>query len=191
MRLIPSRLGKEGRESIVRLALDLDHYHNPITHTHSQVPLYDSTTGVKCVVLSGIYLRSQVQPPLPASCCALRDISIQPIILPLQELLLDQPIDIPLDPTDLQRAPIPRRLDRLRHQLCMANPLPRLQDAHNSRLRFVVAVRGNALVGFFVLSSGFFELHCVDLDAVFWVREGGVEREGVGGSDFAAFGVLG
>ena len=52
-------------------------------------------------------------------------------------------------------------------------------------------VRGDALVGFLVLGGGFFELDGVDFDAVFGVAEGGVEREGVGGRDFAALGVFG
>ena len=73
----------------------------------------------------------------------------------------------------------------------MADPLARFQDAHNSRLGLVVAVCGDALVGFLVLGGGFFELDGVDFDAVFGVAEGGVEREGVGGRDFAALGVFG
>jgi hypothetical protein len=72
----------------------------------------------------------------------------------------------------------------------VANPLAGFQDAHNGRLGLVVAVCGDALVGFLVLGGGLFELDCVDLDAVFGVAEGGVEREGVGGGDFAPFGVF-
>lgn len=73
----------------------------------------------------------------------------------------------------------------------MTNSLPRLQDAHDSRLGFVVAVCGDALVSFFVFGGGFFELDGVDFDAVFGVGEAGVEGEGVGRVDVAAFGVLG
>lgn len=72
----------------------------------------------------------------------------------------------------------------------MANALPRLQDAHNSSLGFVVPVSSDALVSFLVFGSGFFELDGVDFDAVFGVAEGGVQRECVGGVDVAAFGVL-
>ncbi len=73
----------------------------------------------------------------------------------------------------------------------MANPLARLEDAHNSRLGLVIAVCGDTLVGFLIFGGGLFELDCVNLDAVFGVAEGGVEREGVGGGDFAPFGVFG
>jgi hypothetical protein len=73
----------------------------------------------------------------------------------------------------------------------VTNPLARLEYAHNSRLSLVVAVCGDALVGFLVLGGGFFELDGVDFDAVFDVAEGCVEREGVGRGDFAPFGVFG
>lgn len=121
----------------------------------------------------------------------LRDISIQPIVLPLQKLLLDQSVDIPLDPTDLQRAPVPRRFNRLGHQLRMADALPGLQDAHNSGLGLVVAVGGDALVGLLVLGGRLFELDRVDFDAVLGVGEARVEGEGVGWGDFARAGVFG
>jgi hypothetical protein len=121
----------------------------------------------------------------------LRNISIQPIILALQKFLLNQPVNISLDARDLQRAPIARSLDRLGDQLGVADPLARLQDAHNGCLGLVVAVCGDALMGLFVLGGGLFELHRVDLDAVFGVAEGGVEGECVGVVDVAALGVLG
>lgn len=139
--------------------------------------------------ISSLYIvtaSQQSHPTHPSS-----NISIQPIVLPLQKLLLNQPIDVPLNPADLQRAPVSGRLDCLRDQLRVADALPRLQDADNGRLGLVVAVGGDALVGFLVLGGRLFELHRVDLDAVFGVAEGGVEGEGVGGGDVAAFGVLG
>ena len=43
----------------------------------------------------------------------------------------------------------------------------------------------------FILLFRLFELDRVDLDAVFGVAEGRVEREGVGRGDFAAFGMFG
>jgi len=43
----------------------------------------------------------------------------------------------------------------------------------------------------FILLFRLFQLDRVDLDAVFGVAEGAVEREGVGGGDVAAFGVFG
>ena len=131
-------------------------------------------------------------PPSPHSPLPpLRNISIQPILLPLQKLLLNQPINIPLNPANLQRAPIPRRFNRLAHQLRMTNPLPSLQNPHNRRLGFVVTVSGDALVGFLVFLRRLFELDGVDLDAVFGVVEGAVEGEGVGRVDVSTLGVLG
>lgn len=41
-----------------------------------------------------------------------------------------------------------------------------------------------------VLLFGLFELHLIDFDAVFRMREGGVQGEGVGVVDFAAFGMF-
>lgn len=73
----------------------------------------------------------------------------------------------------------------------MAYSLPSLQDAHNRRLSFIVAVRGDALVCLLVLFLGLLELHCVDLDAVFRVSEVGVERESIGGVNLSAFGMFG
>ena len=121
----------------------------------------------------------------------LRNISIQPIILPLQKLLLNQPINVPLDPTNLQCPPIPSRLDSLTHQLSMTDPLACLQDPDNSSLGFVVAVGSDAFVRLLVLGCCFLELDGVDLDAVFGVCKGSVERERVGFVDLSAFGVFG
>jgi hypothetical protein len=73
----------------------------------------------------------------------------------------------------------------------MTNPFPRFQNPHNRRLGFVIPVRGDTFVSFFILGLRFFELNGVDFDAVFWVSEGCVERECVGGVDFAAFGMFG
>jgi hypothetical protein len=67
----------------------------------------------------------------------------------------------------------------------MTNPFSRLHNPYNSRLSLVIAVGGDALVGLFVLGRRLFELYSVDFDAVFGVREGGIECEGVGGADFA------
>jgi len=73
----------------------------------------------------------------------------------------------------------------------VADSLARLENTHNGGLRFVVAVCGDTLVGFLVLGRCLLELYCVDLDAVFGVVEGTVEGEGIGGIDFAAFGMFG
>jgi hypothetical protein len=121
----------------------------------------------------------------------LRNICIHSIILSLQELLLNQPINIPLDPRHIQRAPTPRHANSFRHQLTMRNPLARLQYAHNSRLGLVVPVGSDAFVRFLIFGDGLFELDLVDLNAVLGVGKGGVEGESVSGINVAAFGVFG
>jgi hypothetical protein len=131
---------------------------------------------------------------LPASHMpVLRNVSIPAgiVVFPLQELLLDQPVNVLLDATDLQRAATPRCLNRLRNQLRMTNALPRLEDAHNSSLGFVVTIGSNTLVRFLVLFLGLLELHRVDLDAVLRVCEGCIKGEGIGGVDVSALGVFG
>jgi hypothetical protein len=123
----------------------------------------------------------------------LGNISIPPriIVLSLQKLLLNQTIDILLDARYFQRTPSPCRFDGLSHQFRMTDSLPRLQDSNNGGLRLVVAVGSDALVRFLVLRRCFFELHCVDFDAVFGVGERCVQSERVCGVDFSGFGVLG
>jgi len=73
----------------------------------------------------------------------------------------------------------------------MTNALPLLHDPHNRRLRLKLPVRRHAHMRLFILLFRLFQLDRVDLDAVFGVAEGAVEREGVGGGDVAAFGVFG
>lgn len=73
----------------------------------------------------------------------------------------------------------------------MPNNLPRLHDPHNRRLALKIPILRDADVSFFVLFFGFFQLHLVDLDAVFGVLEQAVDCEGVGGGDIAAAGVFG
>lgn len=121
----------------------------------------------------------------------LRNIRVLPIILPLHIILLDQPINIPLDIRYTQDAPTDRSLDDLADELRMTDGLPALHDAHDRRLRLEVAVFRHTHVRFFVFFFGFFELYLVDLDAVFGVGEVRVEGEGVGGRDVFAFGVFG
>lgn len=101
----------------------------------------------------------------------LSNISIQAVILALQELLLDQAINVTLDAADFQRAPVLRGLDRLANQFRMADPLPRLEDPDDCGLGFVVAVSSDTFVGFLVFLRRFFELHGVDLDSVLGVGE--------------------
>jgi len=45
-------------------------------------------------------------------------------------------------------------------------------------------------MGFFVFFAGFLELDLVDFDAVFGVREVGVQGEGVSGGYVAGFGMF-
>jgi hypothetical protein len=121
----------------------------------------------------------------------LRNISILPILLPLHIILLDQPVDIPLDIRHRQHAPAHRRLDNLTHELLVSDRLAGFHDPHNRGLGFEVAVLGHAHVRLFVLFLGLFELDLVDFDAVFGVREVRVEGEGVGGRDVFGSGVFG
>jgi hypothetical protein len=123
----------------------------------------------------------------------LRNITIHvlPLLIPLHIILLDQPINIPLDIRHRQHSSTHRGLDNLTHQFRMPNRLATLHDPHNRRLGLEIPVFGNTHVSFFVFFFGFFELDLVDFDAVFGVREVGVEGEGVGGRDFFAFGVFG
>jgi hypothetical protein len=120
---------------------------------------------------------------LPASHMpVLRNVSIPAgiVVFPLPDLLLDQPVNA-----------TPRCLNRLRNQLRMTNALPRLEDAHNSSLGFVVTIGSNTLVRFLVLFLGLLELHRVDLDAVLRVCEGCIKGESIGGVDVSALGVFG
>ena len=121
----------------------------------------------------------------------LRNVRVTSIFLPFQKLLLDQPIDVPLDARHLERPAVLGRLDGLGNELRMRNVLAGLEDAHDGGLGLVVAVRGHALMGLLVFGGRFFELHRVDFDAVLRVCEVRVEGEGVGGVDVTAFGVLG
>ena len=73
----------------------------------------------------------------------------------------------------------------------MRNRLSSLHNPYNRRLGFELPVRRDALVGLFVLGFSLAGLDLVYFDAVFWVREGGVDGEGVGGVDVFAFGVFG
>jgi hypothetical protein len=127
----------------------------------------------------------------PSKDHTLRNISILPIIIPLHIILLNQPINIPLNIRHPQHAPTNRRLNNLTHKLRMANRLPALHDAHDRRLRLEIAIFRHTHVRFFVFFFGFFELDLVDLDAIFGVGEVWVEGEGVGGGDVFAFGVFG
>lgn len=73
----------------------------------------------------------------------------------------------------------------------MRNPFPRLENPHNSSLGLVVAVGSDALVCFFILGGGLFELDRVDFNAIFWIGEVRVEGECVGWVDIPALGVFG
>ena len=72
----------------------------------------------------------------------------------------------------------------------MTDSLLGLEDPHNSRLAFEVAVFRDPDVRLLVFFLGLLELHLVDLDAEFRVVEAGVDGEGVCVVDLFAFGVL-
>ena len=73
----------------------------------------------------------------------------------------------------------------------MANPLSRLQNAHNGGLRLVAAVGRDLLVRGLVLLLGLLGLQLVDLEAEALVRKVVVDAECVGGANVLALGVLG
>lgn len=72
----------------------------------------------------------------------------------------------------------------------MPDRLSTLQNSHNRRLALKVAIFSDTDVCLFVLLFGLFELDLVDFDAVFRVREVGVDGEGIVLVDFFAFGVF-
>jgi hypothetical protein len=119
----------------------------------------------------------------PLSLCNIGIPSLT-ILLPFQKFLLNQSINVLLDPTHFQRPPTPRRFDCLCHQLCVTDPLPCLQDSYNGCLRLIIPVRCDPFMSLFVLCRRLLELYRVDLDAVFRVDKRCIERECIGRTDF-------
>ena len=136
-------------------------------------------------------LRSRLAPCIPCqSTCTWLD----PIQIGAQILEQKQPhllFNILLDIRRIQDASALGGGDDFRHEFGVGNGLAGLHDANDGGLGFVVAVGGDALVGFFVFGDGFFGLDLVDFDAVFCVGEAEVDGEGVGVVDVFAFGGLG
>ena len=118
----------------------------------------------------------------------LRNIRVLIPLLPLHIILLNQPINIPLNIRHRQYAPTHCLGNHLRHQLRMRNRLAALHDAHNRRLALEITVLSDADMCFLVLLFSLLELDLVDFDAILGVREVGVDAEGVCGVDFAAAG---
>lgn len=127
---------------------------------------------------------------LPHAAPTLSKISIHIPLLPLHILLINQTINILLNLLDIQDTSLLGRLNNLYNQLLVPNPLRTLHDPHDRGLSFEVTVGEYTLVRFFVLFFGLLQLDLVDLDAVLFVREGGVEREGVCGVDVTAWGLF-
>ena len=103
--------------------------------------------------------------------CASSNVAIKVTVFSFHVVLLDQAIDVLLDICHSQNTSAHGGLDRLAHQLLMANRLPRFHDPHNGGLAFEVTVLGNPNVGFLVLFLSLLELDLIDLDAVFGVAE--------------------
>ena len=61
----------------------------------------------------------------------------------------------------------------------MCDALPTLHDPDNSRLRLVVTVCSDTLVGLLILLFRFLRLDLVDLDPVPWVHEAEIHRESI------------
>jgi hypothetical protein len=102
----------------------------------------------------------------PLSLCNIGIPSLT-ILLPFQKFLLNQSINVLLDPTHFQRPPTP----------C-------LQDSYNGCLRLIIPVRCDPFMSLFVLCRRLLELYRVDLDAVFRVDKRCIERECIGRTDF-------
>ena len=69
----------------------------------------------------------------------------------------------------------------------MGDLLSALHDAHNGSLRFVIAIRGHALVGLLILGFGLLCLDLVDFDTVPGIRKAMVDGKSVASIDIFAF----
>lgn len=96
-------------------------------------------------------------------------VTVQPPVLALHVIFLNQPLNIPLDIGHGQDTAGHGCFDRLRDQLLMANCLATLHDPHDSSLALEVAVFCDTLVRLLVLLLSLFQLDLVDLYAVLGV----------------------
>ena len=69
----------------------------------------------------------------------------------------------------------------------MRDAFPALHDPNNSRLRLIIAIRGDTLVRLLILLLGLFGLNLVDLDAVPRVGEVEIQCKYVGVIDIFTF----
>ena len=72
----------------------------------------------------------------------------------------------------------------------MRDGLSALHDPDDSRLRLIIAIRGDTLVGLLILLFGLFGLDLVDLDAIPRVGEVGIQCKLVGVIDVFTFWLL-
>lgn len=114
-------------------------------------------------------------------------IQIGSTLVPLHILLLDQPLNILLDVHHVQDTSTLGLLDHLGDQFRMCDGLSPFHDPDNRRLGLELSICGDALVRLFVLEFGLAGLDLVDFDAIFGVRERGVDGEGIGGVDIFTF----
>ena len=160
--------------------------HTPYTAHHS-IYIRSSLHRYRKIIL----LIHQRTPCRVCIHACLRHIIIPTIVIPLQKVLLDQAVNVPLDPRHIQSASLLGGVDHLGDQLRVRNGLPRLQNTHNRGLRLVVPILGNTLMGLLVLFLGLLELYRVDFDSVLWIRKVVVDTKSVRGIDVPAFGVFG
>jgi hypothetical protein len=101
----------------------------------------------------------------------LRDVGVPPVILPLHVILLNEPINIPLNVRHTKYTPTDGSFDHFAHQLSMADSLATLHDAHDGCLRLEIPVFCDANMSLLVLLLSLTQLDLIDLDAVFWMLE--------------------
>ncbi len=72
----------------------------------------------------------------------------------------------------------------------MPDRLAALHNPHDGRLSLIMPVGRNALVRLFVFFPGLFELDLIDFDAIFGIRKGVIDGEGVVLANVSALGCL-
>lgn len=118
-------------------------------------------------------------PPRPFPCSPYRSIYLGQQGTTKLRGWIDILLNILLDVRRIQHTPTLRGRNDFTDQLRMRNALPALHNPNNSRLRLVIAIRSYTLVGLLIFLFGLFGLDLVDLDAVPWVGEVEIHREGI------------
>ena len=120
----------------------------------------------------------------------LRNVRVHISFLSLHIIFLNQSIDILLDISHAQHSSTHRGFDDLCNELLVRNNLAALQNPNDGGLAFEATVLGDTDMRLLVLCLGLFELHLVDLDAVFRVFESRIDGKIVGLVDVFSLGVF-